>query len=302
MAQIFQNCSPSLILGLTATYERLDGREKEVLDKYCPVCDTIGIREATQNGWLAPYREYKVYLDVDLTEYNKLNQEFLHHFAFFNFLFDDAMKCATNVFAQQKYAKQMGCELKEVKAHAFSFVRALKARKQFVANHPKKMEIARKILAARPNAKAITFNSSIANCNKYGFGYVLHSQKSKKDNKAVLEEFAKCKTGVLHTSKMADEGLDVKGLNLGIMLGYTSSKTSHIQRVGRVLRFEKDKNAEFFILVIRNTVEDNWIKKASEDMDYIEINESELDDVLLNGSIDKPVKTQDKFNNDLMRK
>lgn len=36
-------------------------------------------------------------------------------------------------------------------------------------------------------------------------------------------------------------------------------------------------------------------------MDYIEINESELDDVL-NGFIDKPVKTQDKFNNDLMRK
>ena len=37
-------------------------------------------------------------------------------------------------------------------------------------------------------------------------------------------------------------------------------------------------------------------------MDYIEINESELDDVLLNGSIDKPVKIQDIFNNDLMRK
>ena len=34
-----------LILGLTATYERLDGREKEVLDLYCPVCDTITLEE-----------------------------------------------------------------------------------------------------------------------------------------------------------------------------------------------------------------------------------------------------------------
>lgn len=301
MAKVFTNCRPKLILGLTATYERLDGREKIILDKYCPVCDTITIQEATRNGWLSLYREYKVYLDVDLTEYNKANKEFLQHFAFFDFDFDTAMKCATNVFAQQKLAKQMGCDLKEVKAHAFGFIRALKARKQFVANHPKKLEIAKKILAARPNAKAITFNSSIANCGKYGFGYVLHSQKSKKDNKAVLEEFAKCQSGVLHTSKMADEGLDVPGLSLGIMLGYSSSKTSHIQRVGRVIRFEPGKVAEFFVLVIKNTVEDNWIKKASENMNYIEINEAELDDVLYN-SIDKPVKIQDKFTNDLLRK
>lgn len=231
MSQIFQNCNPSLILGLTATYERLDGKEKEVLDKYCPVCDTIGIKEATQNGWLAPYREYKVYLDVDLTEYNKLNQEFLHHFAFFNFLFDDAMKCATNVFCQQKYAKQMGCELKEVKAHAFSFVRALKARKQFVANHPKKLEIAKKIIEARKDKKIITFNSSIEQCHAYGDGYIISSKQTKKQNKAILDEFSKCKTGVIHSSKMLIEGLDCPGLSVAIITGYTSSKTAKTQEV-----------------------------------------------------------------------
>lgn len=89
--EIFNNCSPRLILGLTATYERLDGYEKEVVDKYCPVCDTITVEEATENGWLSPYKEYKVLLDVDLTEYNKANVEFLQHFAFFNYDFNLAM-------------------------------------------------------------------------------------------------------------------------------------------------------------------------------------------------------------------
>lgn len=218
-------------MGLTATYERLDGREKLILDKYCPVCDTITVKEATQNGWLAPYREYKVYLDVDLTEYNKANKEFLQNFAFFNFDFDGAMECATNIFAQQKYAKQIGCELKEVKAHAFSFIRALKARKQFVANHPKKLEIAKKIIEARKNKKIITFNTSIDQCYAYGSGYVLSSKQSKKQNKAILDEFAKCNSGVIHSSKMLIEGLDCPGLSVAIVAGYTSSKTAKVQEV-----------------------------------------------------------------------
>ena len=91
MARMFNNCNPALILGLTATYERLDGREKIVLDKFCPVCDTITVEEATKNGWLAPYKEYKVLLNVDLSEYNKANQEFMQHFSFFNYNFDIAM-------------------------------------------------------------------------------------------------------------------------------------------------------------------------------------------------------------------
>lgn len=37
-------------------------------------------------------------------------------------------------------------------------------------------------------------------------------------------------------------------------------------------------------------------------MDYIEINESELDEVLAGNILDKPIKTQDKVYNDLMRK
>ena len=41
MSHVFNNCNPTFILGLTATYERLDGREKEILDKYAPVFDEV---------------------------------------------------------------------------------------------------------------------------------------------------------------------------------------------------------------------------------------------------------------------
>ena len=76
---------------------------------------------------------------------------------------------------------------KEVAAHAFSWQRALKARKDFVMNHPKKIEIAELILSYRPEAKAITFNSSISQAEKFKNGFIVHSGNTKKKNRISLE-------------------------------------------------------------------------------------------------------------------
>ena len=295
--KVFKNCNPKLIMGLTATYERLDGKEKEVLDKYCPVCDIISLEEALENGWLAVYKEYKVMLDVDLTEYNKANQAFIQHFSFFDFNWDSAVKALSDIFYQQKLAKQMNCALKEVKAHAYAWNKALQFRKSFIANHPKKLEIAKKILNARKTSKAITFNSSIKQCEAYGFGYVVHSGNGKKKNQMTLEEFAKQGPGsVIHSSKMLIEGLDCPGLNLAIITGFNSSKINRVQSRGRCIRQEPGKEAEIFILILKGTVEAKWDAKASEDSSYIEINEEELTDILNHKSLNKTIKKGDKYN------
>ena len=85
-SKVFENCNPKLILGLTATYERLDSREKEIMDKFCPVCDTITLEESVKNGWTAPYTLYKVVLDVDTSAYVQANTAFMNHFAISIFL------------------------------------------------------------------------------------------------------------------------------------------------------------------------------------------------------------------------
>lgn len=299
--ELFNSCSYKWVLGLTATYERLDSLEKEVMDNYCPVCDTITLEEALENGWLAPYKEYKVLLDVDLTAYKKANTEFMQHFAFFGFDFNLAMSVATNLFSQQKMAKAMNCPLKEVKAHAYSWMRALQFRKKFVADHPKKIEIAKKIIEARKDKKIITFNTSIAQCKKYGMGVIVNSDNTKKTNQKILEAFAKETTGVVHSSKMLIEGLDCPGLSVAIVVGFNSSQRAHTQLVGRTIRWEPGKQAEIFSLVIRGTVEENWYKKSTEDRSVIEIDEEELDKILKNETVDKKAKKQEKFNRDLLR-
>jgi len=277
---IFQNRQPKIVLGLSATFSRLDGRH-ELLERYCPVCDTVTVKEANEHKWLSPYVEYKIIIEPDDIEiYKKANREFNEAFAVFDFDFKLAMDCMTNIIARRIYGKKMGMAVAELDAVVFTWGRALRARKKYVMEHPKKIEIARKILAARPNEKAITFSSTIAQAEKIGGGFVVHSGNTKKKNRITMEDFAKLSTGVVHTAKSLDEGADVKGLSVAVVLSNTSSQTQKTQRVGRVIRYEEGKKAEIFTLVIKGTMEEGWFSTSSAGKSYIEITEAELDEIL----------------------
>lgn len=286
---IVERSNYKIILGLSATYERLDGRHKDIMDKYCPVCDEITIDECLKNKWISPVKQYLVMLSVDdIGDYHQLNADFLNHFAFFNNDFDTAMKCATDYKYRlsqikllsrgqpEKVAKDIS---KIVHANAFGFVRTLKERKAFIYNHPKKIEIANLILEHRKDKKAITFWKSIKMAEKVGHGYVLHSKQTKKKRSTTMEDFSKLKVGVINSVKALVEGVDCPGLNLGIIGGFDSSKTTKTQSVGRICRFEEGKEAELFVLCIKDTKEDAWFRNSNT-TEYVTINEDQLRDLL----------------------
>lgn len=68
---------------------------------------------------------------------------------------------------------------------------------------------------------------------------VYTGKTSKKRSKTMIEDFNAGKFNTLSTIKRANEGLDVKGLEVGIVIGTDSSKTSAKQRLGRVIRAEQ---------------------------------------------------------------
>lgn len=95
-SSIFKMVGYRYILGLTATFERLDGREK-IMEKYCPIIDRISLIEALSNHWVSEFTEYKVLINLDdskysdewkLSTYKKYNKEFTEHFEFFGFDFN----------------------------------------------------------------------------------------------------------------------------------------------------------------------------------------------------------------------
>lgn len=278
--EVFNCVSYNMVLCLTATLERLDG--KEILIKtFAPVCDIVTVEDSQQNGWLSPYKEYVVLLDVDLSEYKKWNQEFIGFFSQMGYDFNLAMRLTTNIIERRKYAKKLGLDQKQFDAVCFGWIDRLRKRKKFVQSHPKKFEIARKILDARKDKKCITFCSTIKDAEQLSIKgeYVLHSKQSKKSNEQALNAFDQAVTGVLHSSKAVNQGVDVKGLSIEIIMNTDSSKITKTQKLGRALRVEPGKQAEIFTLIIKGTVEEKWLANSMSSS-YIVINEQQLEKVL----------------------
>jgi RNA polymerase primary sigma factor len=299
-SQIFQKVTYKLILGLTATFERLDGKHI-IMQKYCPIVDVISILECQANGWVSEYKEYVVLINVDdIAEFKTLNKEFIRLFEFFNFDFDSAKKCCGKdgwkfaiKFADELYKGNDEDKKKELRratmVNAMQLMRNTQKRKLFINNHPKKIQIARKIIEARSNKKIITFSNNVKMAESIGFGEVYTGRISKKRSETMLEDFNTASSGVLNTCAKANEGLDIRGLSVAIILGTDSSETKARQRRGRAIRKEENKAAEIFYIVIKDTTEEKWVKNNHKtDKNYIVIDEEGLDKVLKGENPDLP--------------
>lgn len=298
-SKVFEIVNFRMIIGLTATLERLDGKHS-IINKHCPIIDIVTIEEAIENKWLAEYTEYKVIIDVDDIEvYREHDRKFQKYFAFFDNNFDHAMACATGIPKKkitgaqyrQWYLNQIAPSAdaetkkqlkKSIEINAFGFTRELRARKEFIYNHPKKIELANLILSYRQDSKAITFSPTIKIASKLKYGKVLSSSKGKAKNRITKEEFMEMTFGALHTSKMVNEGADIPLVNLLIILSNTSSTTEKTQRIGRSLRTDNnpDKKSEVFTFVIRGTAEEAWFQKSNKGKTYKTINEDNLHSLL----------------------
>lgn len=166
--------------------------------------------------------------------------------------------------------------LKQINYHSIAFMRAMQNRKKFIYNHPQKIEIAKEIIKYRADKKIITFSANTAMAESVGIGYVYTGKESKKKNRITVEEFTALPSGVINTCQLANEGFDCPGLSVGIVMGLDSSPIKSTQRTGRVVRKEGTKYAEMFTLVLENTVETEWYKKAHPTGNYTTIDVENL--------------------------
>ena len=307
-SKIFENVDYKYILGLTATFERLDGKEK-LINKYCPVIDTISTEEALFNGWVSKYNEYEIIINVpDIDVYKGYNKEFVEHFEFFNYDFNLVMSLVgptgyinriklrdERLTASASKAEKTEM-LKLITMHAAGFSRVLQKRKSFINNHPKKLEIVNKIINARKNSKIITFSNNVKMAEAISYGEVYTGKTSKKKGRTTIEEFNNKPIGILNTVKKADEGLDIHGLSVAIVLGLDSSKIKATQRRGRAIRFEPGKTAEIFNIIINGTVELEWFKNSHIDSKFIVIDENNLEKVLKYEDYKEYQKPTQRFN------
>ena len=269
--QVFDCVKYKLILGLTATFERLDGKEK-IAAKYCPIVEEITKMECLANGWISDYKEYQVLLEVDnIEEYKQLNKEFIRYFEFFDYDFSKCTSCCGKdgwkyklKLRDEMYRGNDEAKKKEmlqlITINSMGLMRTIQKRKVFINNHPKKIEIARKIMEARKDCKIITFSNNVKMAEAIQDGENVYTGKlSKKRSNTMIEDFLTGKITQLNSCAKLDAGFDDPNVSVAIILGTDSSEIKAIQRRGRTVRAAEDKNAEIFYLVIKDTVEEKWV-------------------------------------------
>lgn len=84
---------------------------------------------------------------------------------------------------------------------------------------------------------------------------VLTHKTKAAERREFLEKFRSGEYGVLLTSKVLNEGVDVPEASVGIVVSGSGSTREHVQRLGRILRAKEGKKAVLYELVSEGTSE-----------------------------------------------
>lgn len=311
----------NIILGLTATFERLDGGHK-LIERFAPVIDTITLSEGVNNGWTANHNVYCVLCDVDdMSKYNKYTNIFKGTFEFFGYDFNAPMMVLSNSDYRDNFVRNfvdeqadlmgirpgdrmaMGRLRKEcfnkVMGAAKAFMESMNKRKNFIYHHPKKLEIAEKIIKAHQGKKGMTFWCTIEDAERVKEGKVYASvgsggqddteKRTKKKNEETIRWFKETDGALINTVRALNTGFDVPEIEYGIMAGFNSSKTSGAQSRGRIVRINdltKNKKARIFYVVLRDCNDQVWFANCIGNAEYLTILEEDLDDFLAGKNIE----------------
>lgn len=268
---IFKLINPEYLWCLTATMERSDQRHL-LIYKQAPLADSVAMWEAEKYGFVSSYELYHLALTLegqDRIDYRNIDDSLERSFKYFHRSWDAAMSVLRYPNIAKSSAAALGLETGFLIGQAKNVMRATNERKTFLATHPIKLRVAKE-LTDRLDAKIITFAANVSGVKKltemmYGDAQSYHSQQKKPVRQKILEEFNKpnSKIRILNTAKALDEGADVHGLSVAIILSGTSSKRQNIQRMGRVLRAAPGKKAIVVDMYFEHTQEDKWLKKRS---------------------------------------
>jgi superfamily II DNA or RNA helicase len=84
---------------------------------------------------------------------------------------------------------------------------------------------------------------------------ITHETKAR-ERRGILERFKSGVFSAIVTNKVLNEGVDVPSARVGIILSGSGTVREHVQRLGRILRKHKDKEAVLYEIITRNTSEE----------------------------------------------
>jgi len=236
------------MIGLTATLERQDNKHYDIMKIFDYNIFRYTPKEALKDSVLNPFEVQEILITLDSEtqkDYDKITQEI-------NYI----------IARSGGYAKLMKS------AGRAAALSKMNERKQMVNNYEKKFDFITMICSKHQNEKMIVFNEYNAQTSKvywqlldYGLkSCVFHSDIPQKTREKHLIDFKNDKYNIILASRVLDEGWNIPKLSCAVISAGNSTNRQTIQRVGRILRKQKDKLAKLYILTVKDTVEDKYAK------------------------------------------
>ncbi len=248
-------------LGLTATPERTDGRERDLDALIGPEAYRKDIVELS-GDYLAAYETERVSIELDPDERAEHDAE---RAIYRDFVGMHGIRMSTPsgwgefimLSARSEDGRRAMAAYRRQRAIAF----APRAKLDYLEHLLHRHRLDRAILFTQDNATAY----AIA---KRFLVPVLTHQTKIKERSAILAGLAEGTYHAVATSRVLNEGVDVPDANVAVILSGSGTVREHVQRLGRILRKKGDKRAILYELVTEATTETYTSERRREHSAY----------------------------------
>ena len=236
-------------LGLTATTDRTDGGEALLPELVGPIIYRREIQELS-GDYLAEYRTIREYVDLTPEEEEEYrnNREFYRRWA--------AEKGIS--FGAQNGWQRFIFESSR-SADGQEAMRAYREQKRIERQASGKFGMLETILNRHAGERTIIFtadNATVYDIARRFLVPAITNQTKAKERKTILEKFHSGEFSVLVACQVLNEGVDVPAASVGVVLSGSGSVKENVQRLGRILRKYKDKQATLYEIIAKGTAEE----------------------------------------------
>jgi superfamily II DNA or RNA helicase len=236
-------------LGLTATPERADGQEGLMPELIGPIIYRREIKQLA-GDFLAEYRVQKLMVPLSPEEREQYQRAREH---FRRFVDQHGIRFGT------PQGWQRFIQVTSRSAEGRAAFQAYREQKALAQAAPGKLKVLDQLLNEHRHDRVLIFtydNATVYQIARRWLVPAITHQTKAKERHLILQRFHSGEYPVVVTSQVLNEGVDVPSANVGIILSGTGSVREHVQRLGRLLRKQADKQALLYEVIAADTAEE----------------------------------------------
>jgi superfamily II DNA or RNA helicase len=240
------DCLAPMRLGLTATPQRADGRDRMLEELIGPIVFEESVRDA-RGRTLAGYSIIRVPIflaDAEQAEFNRLSRQVRAYVA-------KRRREGGSFDWKQDIAK-----LSRTDPDAKEVLRCYHRKLALVHRSAEKLRVLEDIFRLQPTDQCVIFTASNRMALDVSTRFLipaLTAHSDKHERNAVLDLFARGTIRAIAACEVLNEGWDAPALKVGVVLGGEKGTREAVQRLGRLLRRSGDRAARLYEVVIEET-------------------------------------------------